>query len=284
MYKYDVVIPVSYKDCWFLRKNIPYIRKNLVAAQTIYVITSSRCFGELSDEFCETHNVKLLDENTLWSGLSFSAVKDVLLAYKRADMTGWYFQQFLKLAFALTVYAKEYYLVWDADTIPLNKISFFNNDVLLINPKKEYHEAYFRTINNLFGIEKKVNYSFIAEHMILRVDVIKEILSRLGDSWWQTILHKADVGSERQCFSEFETIGTYSSHYYPSLYKTRYLSTLRCGGMLFGRHVTSRELYLLAMDFDTASFERAQYPVSLFRTFLARMHKAFIELKYRIFV
>lgn len=281
---YDIVIPVSYKDCWFLRKNIPYIRKNLIDAQTIYVITSHRCFGELSEDFCMTHNVKLLDENALWSGLTFSAVKDALISYKRADMAGWYFQQFLKLAFALTNYAKDYYLVWDADTIPLNKITFFDNNALLINPKKEFHEAYFRTIHNLFGLDKEVNYSFIAEHMMLRVDVVKEILNKLGSSWWQTILRKADVASERQCFSEFETIGTYSSYYYPDLYKTRNLSTLRCGGMLFGRHVTARELYLLAMDFDTASFERAQYPISLSRALFAKMHRVLIELKYRLLV
>lgn len=48
------------------------------------------------------------------------------------------------MGFALTPFAKEEYLVWDADTIPLNHLNF--KDVgakYLFMPKTEHHDPIF---------------------------------------------------------------------------------------------------------------------------------------------
>ena len=42
--KYDVVIPVSYKDVAILKKNIRYIRHNLIGVETIYVLLNADLF------------------------------------------------------------------------------------------------------------------------------------------------------------------------------------------------------------------------------------------------
>ena len=62
---------------------------------------------------------QLIDENTMVAGLSFSEVFGYLKkkGCDSVNKVGWYFQQFLKLAFALTSYCKGYYLTWDSDTL-----------------------------------------------------------------------------------------------------------------------------------------------------------------------
>lgn len=116
----DLVICVAYKNCFFLKKNIPFINKNL-SPEHIYVITKFSNFSLLEGI---ADNLKLLDENALIGGLSYAAVRKVLKSHLGINLVGWYFQQFLKMGFALTSFAKEEYLVWDADTIPLNHVDF----------------------------------------------------------------------------------------------------------------------------------------------------------------
>lgn len=282
MNKYDIVIPVSYKDCKFLKKTILWIRRNLVTEGVIYIITNKSCFSAFEKPFCTTNNVTLIDENQLIPGMTFGTIRKELDAKGRAEMTGWYFQQFLKLGFALSQYASQYYLVWDADTIPLNKIVFWEDNKVLINPKKERHQPYFDTITKLLGISQFANYSFISEHMMIKTDIMKEMIEKIckdREQWWMVILEKCDLYN-RQAFSEFETYGNYCLIYHPELLSTRTLITLRCGGKLFGRQVTDKELSMLAMDFDTASFERGQYP-PFPRSIVSKLDRAIIEFKHK---
>ena len=202
--------------------------------------------------------------------------------YDMASMTGWYFQQFLKLAFVRSCYAKEYYLIWDADTIPLNKLSFFEDGKILVNPKREYHAEYFETIYRLFGIHKSLDYSYISEHMMVKTSVVRQMLDDISpsDDWWEHIIRKCDFSS-KQAFSEFETIGTYCNARFPQLFQLRQLNTLRWGGAIWGRQVTNKELEWLRRDFDTVSFERGAKPFFP-RSIWWRIHNLYIEIKYRV--
>lgn len=152
----DIVICVAYKNCFFLKKNVPFINKNL-NPEHIYVITKLSNFSLLEGI---ADNLKLLDENALIDGLSYAAVRKVLKLHLGINLVGWYFQQFLKMGFALTSFAKEDYLVWDADTVPLNHLAFKDNPGhYLFMPKTEHHEPYFSTIDKLFNAPVYHHYS-----------------------------------------------------------------------------------------------------------------------------
>lgn len=78
---------------------------------------------------------------------------------------------------------KDEYLVWDSDTVPLSELNFKDeegHDLVLV--KKERHVPYFNTIDGLFHAPKKAPYSFISEHMLFNVSIVKEMLSLIEEN------------------------------------------------------------------------------------------------------
>lgn len=266
--KYDVIIPVAFKDISFMPIVVNYVRKNLNGSNRIIAITDKSNFETLQRTvkdlafFC-------LDENSMIDGLSFKNVRSLLNSVdeNRPSQTGWYFQQLLKLAFAHTEYAGEYYLSWDADTLPLNKIDFFDKDKLLFTKKIEYHKPYFDTMKRLIGLERQVDYSFIAEHMLFKSEIVKELTAAIeqsnvdGNTWFEKIINACDFSEGKaNLFSEFETYGNYCAKYYPSLYGTRILNTFRAAGLIRGRHINDHIIERLSLDLHIASFEMQDVP------------------------
>lgn len=283
----DIVICVALKDCYFLNKNLFFINKNL-EHNNLYIITDKRNFKHIKIE--KYPSIKLLDENLLIDGLSLSATKKIVDKYLSNRNYGWYFQQFLKLGFALSKYAKEDYLVWDADTVPLNPIKFVNaNNQHLILTKKEHHKPYFNTIDNLFEAKKKASYSFISEHMVFKSEIVREMLKTIESNsniiWYEQCIaaRKDDV---IQVFSEFETYGTYCLNYYPQLHCQRTFPTFRLGSKIYGIIASRKEIESLKFDLDTVSFEINNYPVSFYRRCIQRVLHLIYKLimKGRIYI
>lgn len=170
----DVVICVSSKDCLIVKKTVFYIHRN-IGSDNIYIITDKHSFGFFSKRFRSRYNVSLVDEEEIVADrrqLEAIAGRHFTCEYR----FGWYYQQFLKMEFARSRYAKDYYLIWDSDTIPLNRLSFFTSNKMIFTPKTEYHEPYFRTMQALVGYDKATDYSFIAEHMLVSVSIMKELI------------------------------------------------------------------------------------------------------------
>jgi len=260
---YDVIIPVSYQDVSFIPKVVAFIRKNLIGVSEIFVITSKQHFKYLK----KLHDyITLVDEDSLISGLSYSSINEILKSKSIHNRTGWYFQQLLKFAFAQSRYAHDYYLSWDADTLPLSKISFFEGEHPLFTPKKEFHQPYFITLNKLLNLKKIVDFSFIAEHMLFKKEYVTELIDSIthsnveGGTWYEKILNACDF-SCGSSFSEFETYGTYVWHTHPNVYKTRFLNTFRGAGFIKGRLIDDKTLESISIDLDIASFELRDEPV-----------------------
>ena len=144
--------------------------------------------------------------------ISFDCVKKTLVNHgSPAKRTGWFLQQFIKLGFALSEYCDtDYYLSWDADTLPLRNIEFFTSDGKpIFTKKKEHNQAYFDTLSKILELGEYADFSYIAEHMMFNKNVMTEMLGDIeespiyGDSWYEKIINATD-STNVNSFSEFE--------------------------------------------------------------------------------
>jgi len=264
----DIIICLASKDYHIIKKTIKYAQLYLQQeTDVIYILTHKTNKIFFSDCWLREHHSVFLDENEILEGLTFESVHQALKQHLSCHIyPGWYLQQFLKMGFALTPYAKKQYLIWDSDTLPLRKMDFMENGKYLFTIKTENHKPYFDTLQKILGFGKLCNYSFIAEHMAIDVTIMRELIAAIencnipGRYWFEKIIN-ATSGVDEQAFSEFETYGNYCTKYHPDIFHTRELRTLREAGMLFGRGVTQKELRILSkMNFDTASFELRDIP------------------------
>ncbi len=183
--------------------------------------------------------------------------------HDRISRTGWYYQQFLKMVYS-RICDDEYYLSWDADTIPLRPIEMFNSSgIPFLDIKYEYMHSYFDTINNLFGFGKVIKKSFISEHMLfnkqLMTEMIDEILSLplSGNTFYDKIF--SAITHPINGFSEFETYGSWVAQKHPSAYQLRDWKSIRNTNFMISRNeLTEDDLKWLATGFDAAGFERYQ--------------------------
>ena len=257
MIDYDIIICVGWNDITIVKKTVKYLRRNL-QGKNIYLIVNSFYFRYFASSFLKKYNVELIDEDLLLPGVSYIQNRSFIDENRPGFSSGWYFQQFLKMGFSQSKYARDYYLIWDADTLPLSKIEFEKKGRLLFTQKKEYHEEYDITMEKLLGLKKVKSYSFIAEHMLIKTDIMREIISKISiDSlrpWPFTLLMKVRPEA-KSGFSEFETYGTYTSVFYPDLYESRTLNTWRNAGYVFGRNISEKDIEALSVDLDLISLE-----------------------------
>lgn len=264
MDKYSIIIPVVFKDYSFLNKSLKYILK-FFSPVTIYIITDSRMGKYLPKQVQSCNICKVIDENHIVEGLSLAKVDSIIKSLgRRHTKSGWYYQQFLKMGFAMSPYCEtDYYLSWDSDTIPLKEIVFFDNDGHpYFTMKSEFHKPYFNTMQRVLSIGKLNPNSYIAEHMMFNKYIMEEMIAKIekanvcGETWFEKILYSLEPEDVSTfSFSEFETYGTFCHLFHPDLYVERHLNGLRRGGLIQGRFVSERILKDLAEDFDIASFE-----------------------------
>ena len=270
---YDGLIMVTPTD--FQRVESQY--KRLIAnlpVEKLYFVGSS-AVGELVQAAGLGETVGFINENDI---LSFDAVhavmkealKDIYKEELPRGITGWYYQQFLKMEYARCC-QNEYYLVWDGDTVPCGPFSMFSESSgePFLGMKTEYHEEYFVTIGKLFpGMHKIIQKSFIAEHMLMRCDIMKHLMEDIearedirGTAFWEKIIWSiAPEKLTSNSFSEFETYGTYVAFKYLGAYRLRDWHSFRYAGMFYEiEKITDADYAWLAKDFFAASFEKQHY-------------------------
>lgn len=285
---FNVIIPAAYKDFEFLQKTIKYVSLN-IKPQKIFLIIDTRLIKFLPKKVKSNTLVKVLDENGLLENLSFDCVKNTLVNHGApAKRTGWFLQQFIKLGFALSEYCDtDYYLSWDADTLPLRNIEFFtSNGKPIFTKKKEHNQAYFDTLSKILELGEYADFSYIAEHMMFNKNVMTEMLGDIekspiyGDSWYEKIINATD-STNVNSFSEFETYGNFCLNHYPNMYATQVLNTFRKAGYIAGRFISDRKLNYMSFDLDTASFELGDYPCGIEKYFCFAYHK-YLKFKEQI--
>ena len=182
-------------------------------------------------------------------------------------ITGWYYQQFLKMQYA-RICKDEYYMVWDGDTIPCRNINMFKQETgqPYFDLKHEYHPEYFETMGKVLpGCSKVIEQSFISEHMIINSQIMRDMIAEIesnenlpGNEFWEKIISAIPAEKiQDSSFSEFETYGTYVALRHMGLYKLREWHSFRQGGTFFSVDtITERDFNWLSKDFDAISFEK----------------------------
>lgn len=281
MQSFDVIIPIKSSDWTTAKETVTYIKKN-ITPKSITIISADSLLD--NKDFQQT-DVNFVSEDNIFAGLSLANVK-IMMEHLGIDSqgAGWYLQQFIKLAYS-RICQDKYYLVWDADTIPVRRIEFFDSHSQhpFISLKREYHPRYFKTIKHLLGIEKIIEASFIAEHMLIDCALCQEVLNVIeknnnleGKYFWQKVLYAVFLTGEGYAFSEFETLGTYFLTKYPGYYQPRKLETLRTGRLYLGENPETKLLVWAGESFDTVSFEHSdskpyyRYVAKFVRFFLGK--------------
>lgn len=209
--------------------------------------------------------VEVIPEDGFLPGMNLRELR-ALPRFDFPKNAGWYFQQFLKLQFAHIAPEDDFYLIWDADTIPLQPISFFDADgKMLLTRAEEFHAPYFETYRRLFRAEPHREFSCIAQHMLVQKSIAREMLaeiSRRADSrepWPWVVMRILPTIEDYHLFSEFETYGHYLKNQYPERVAfverrwRRWFDTDPGGGKI----PTERDLEKLARDYDYVCFEKA---------------------------
>ena len=96
-------------------------------------------------------------------------------------ITGWYYQQFLKMQYSVSC-PNEYYMVWDGDTIPCREVNMFHEESgkPYFDLKHEHHPEYFETMGTILpGFHKVIGKSFISEHMLIKAEYMRELITAI---------------------------------------------------------------------------------------------------------
>lgn len=264
---YDVLIVTTAKDYLRLQCNYPRLIQNMPGRRLIFV--GNEEVGQLVAESGLGERAGFLPEDAV---IPFADVHSVMRrALGREDVprgvTGWYYQQFLKMQYAARC-QDEYYLMWDGDTVPCKPFSMFSQESGLpyLDLKHEYHEEYFRTLEKLLpGMHKCIQQSFISEHMLINREIMRSLIRDIeangqipGTLFYEKIIHA--IEPERlvsNSFSEFETYGTYVAFRRPTAYKLRSWNSFRYAGEFLDPYRIDDEDYeWLGRSFDALSFEK----------------------------
>ncbi len=273
-HNFDTLIVVTPDDCKRVQKLYPRVIDNISYGKLCFI--GSKGVGDIvqNDDAIKEH-VKWVDENDL---VAFDEVHSCMAEHLKSiigdeplprGVTGWYYQQFLKMQYAF-VCRNEYYMVWDGDTVPCKKVNMFSEKTgqPYLDLKHEYHPEYFETMGKILpGFQKVIERSFISEHMLFKCDIMKKLIADIesnssipGEKFWEKIINAIEPEKiYDSSFSEFETYGTYVAVKYPDVYMLREWHSFRLGGSFYEVDtITDGDFKWLSADFDAISFEKNQ--------------------------
>ena len=201
--------------------------------------------------------------------------------YEGAHRVGWYIQQFIKLSVLKESRSTENFLIWDADTVPLKKLRFFDaQGNVHFYVGNEHHLPYFDSIRKSIGLEKIANCSFIAQSFPCKGEWARSFFSHLelksNKNWLDALVDSIDFN--QLCgFSEYETLGTYLLQNYSQNMLIHSGQWSRDGMGLIGspKNISISPFNEIISNFDYVSFEQWQEPLFKLKNQPNEFKKAF---------
>jgi hypothetical protein len=290
---FDLILLAIDRDLSLLSRSQTYIRAFL-APERITFIAAKDCLERIREMGIARVGDLLLDEDQVVPGLELGFVRS-LIAQRggNPERAGWYFKQITNFAYARRPDASPFYLTWDADTIPLRPIRFFDEcGRALLTTKGEYNKPYFEVIEALTGLQRQVDYSFIAEHMMFERDIVNDLIDTIlgglpfrGDELARRILGAvSDANLSSSGFAEYETYGTFALARHPDRIAVRELASLRHGTAFFGRSPSNIQLFAAGRLYTWVSFEswKLMSPLQRLKKIVARCVGALWALPFAL--
>lgn len=288
-YSYSLIIVVAPSDTKTLIYSLPFLVKYL-SIKNIKIIGNKKVYDILSinNVWSADERIGFIDEDDI---LKLSDVQETIKKITKDERSyqrsGWYLQQFIKMKYAFLC-EDEYYVVWDADTIPLQKKEFFEEEKPVFYMKDEYNAAYFETMNKLaFGLMKIEEKSFIAEHMIISSKIMKTMIKEIeginvrGIEFWEKILYCINPKDIKYSgFSEFETYGNYCMLHYPDLYIKKTYDSFRFAAKFFILdEMRQQDFKWIARDYPAVSFEKMMKPFKIYKIYQNKLLQKYFHIK-----
>ena len=126
---YDVVLTISSKHKNIALKSIKSLQL-FSNPMKLFIITSKNNFKFFNTYLESRSSIILIDEDLVIKNMNLREIKNIFLKRLGSDKrAGWYFQQFLKMEISLNNQIADYYLIFDSDSILLQSINFFNQEI-----------------------------------------------------------------------------------------------------------------------------------------------------------
>lgn len=262
-----------------LAQNIPVLKRSIPQINRFYnkpvfsIICPSSSVELFHKEFQIFSNVRIISEEMLISFDDFSVKASKYFTAKTGkaytgNRLGWYYQQVLKISFLMDQQSANLPIVmWDADTIILSKIDFFNkNSSILYGSLLEFHHPYFQSVIPILGILPKNFNAFTIQFFSMTKVEQAFLMAKLNQyishpqnapssQWIADIIIKTVVDTHNDfdvsLFSEQELVGL--SNILCSGQQQRSLAYLRWGfeGMLSKAQI----LWVTLLGFKHITYE-----------------------------
>lgn len=265
MNNYKIVIPVYWGHLDVIQVGISYIQKYLEPKEIVLLGPKS-----MEKELPKREGVSYRDGNSVCPGMSKESVlacitscADGTKLYERR--AGWYFQQFLKMAYA-THCEESNYLVWDADLIPFRSLKFYENGKYNLYSGGSHHIEYYEVMERLFGrqVTPSRAETYVESFMLIDTACMRELVAMIeqrdsleGTAFWEKIIHAIKPNKlDSQAFSEFETYGEFMALYHPDKIQSHdRLIRSSSGRRFLGKNPQPEMLDWVGQDLEAISFE-----------------------------
>ena len=183
MLKEYVFVTVSLID------ELEKINKSILKLSNLYkvfkyiVIVPETEISKFESKLNKYKKVEIINENEVINKSAFLKLCESKLKNKKGYCSfrkNWYYQQIIMLSYCLdeNYFSNHNLIIWDADTIPLKKIKFFNkkNEPFIYGSRYEYHLPYFEFNKILLGKKNKIlDYSCIVQFVSLNLEDRQDI-------------------------------------------------------------------------------------------------------------
>lgn len=283
---FDIVTACRQKDFRTLRLALPRLRTFLPHRKLI-VFTSQANIPFFRKRLGP--EVDFFDEDNVFPDLTLEKFRAQIHLPGFPQGAGWYFQQFLKLAYPQIRPEVERYLIWDADTVPLRPFRVFGPEgkalltpatmdaaqppqgvhldaatILKMEQATRPHRPYFENYRHLLGEEPCQTDSFIAQQMPIHVPTLQKMIARIEErfpgpeSWPWKIINNLQ-GHHGNLFSEYEFYAHFALQHAAERHAVRTLFWSR-SGRLSRYKPPEAQMQVWAASLDYVALERWASP------------------------